>query len=45
MLTVAPVLALGCLFFLVGSRHLPSDQERARKPSGGSARDRSTSTV
>jgi MFS family permease len=38
MLTVAPVLVLGCLFFLIGSRHLPDDQERARKASGGGTR-------
>jgi MFS family permease len=37
MLTVAPVLAIGCLFFLIGSRHLQNDQERARKFSGGGA--------
>jgi MFS family permease len=36
MLSVVPVLALGCLFFLFGSRHLHDDQERARKLSGGS---------
>ena len=35
MLSVIPVLALGCLFFLFGSRHLQDDQEQARKPSGG----------
>jgi MFS family permease len=33
MLSVVPVLALGCLFFLIGSRHLHEDQERARKHS------------
>jgi hypothetical protein len=38
MLAVVPVLALGCLFFLIGSRHLHDDQERARKVSGGSGR-------
>jgi MFS family permease len=37
MLAVIPVLALGCLFFLVGSRHLHDDQERTRKSSGGGA--------
>ncbi len=31
MLSVVPVLALGSLFFLLGSRHLAEDQERARK--------------
>jgi MFS family permease len=35
MLAVIPVLVLGCLFFLIGSRHLHDDQERARKESGG----------
>jgi MFS family permease len=30
MLAVVPVMVLGCLFFLLGSRHLPEDQERAR---------------
>jgi hypothetical protein len=35
MLSVVPVLALGSLLFLLGSRHLPADQERARLASGG----------
>ena len=30
MLSVAPVLVLGCIFFLLGARHLPSDQEKVR---------------
>ena len=30
MLSVAPVLALGCVFFLLGSRYLPADQEKVR---------------
>jgi MFS family permease len=30
MLAVAPVLVLGCIFFLLGSRHLPADQEKIR---------------
>jgi MFS family permease len=30
MLSVAPVLFLGFLFFAIGARYLPSDQERAR---------------
>lgn len=34
MLSVVPVLALGSLFFLLGSRHLPHDQERARQAGG-----------
>jgi len=29
MLAVVPVLALGCFFFLLGSRHLAADMERA----------------
>jgi hypothetical protein len=33
MLSVVPVLALGCLFFLLGSRHLAKDMERV-EPSG-----------
>ncbi|MDR3638049.1 MAG: MFS transporter [Isosphaeraceae bacterium] len=35
MLSVIPVLILGALFFLVGSRHLAEDQERARMHGGG----------
>jgi MFS family permease len=35
MLSVVPVLAIGSLLFLLGSRHLPADQERARLASGG----------
>ena len=35
MLVVVPMLALGALFFLIGSRHLPGDQERARRLGGG----------
>ncbi len=35
MLSVIPVLALGAVFFLLGSRHLPRDQERARQSGGG----------
>lgn len=34
MLAVVPMLVLGCLFFLLGSRHLPGDQERARLQGG-----------
>jgi MFS transporter, Spinster family, sphingosine-1-phosphate transporter len=30
MLSVVPVLALGCVFFLIGSRYLPRDQEKVR---------------
>ncbi|WP_435006446.1 spinster family MFS transporter [Tundrisphaera lichenicola] len=36
MLAVIPMMALGALFYLRGSRYLPEDQEQARK-SGGSA--------
>ena len=35
MLAVVPMLALGCLFFLLGTKHLPADQERARSEGGG----------
>lgn len=37
MLAVVPVMALGCLFFLLGSRHLPTDQESARLEGGDDA--------
>jgi MFS family permease len=42
MLSVAPVLLLGCVFFVIGSRTLPEDQERVRaaaKPGGGDLHD------
>ena len=32
MLSVVPMLVLGSLFYLRGSRYLPADQERARSP-------------
>jgi MFS transporter, Spinster family, sphingosine-1-phosphate transporter len=35
MLCVVPVLVLGCLFFLFGSRHLVEDQDSARLLGGG----------
>lgn len=35
MLSVIPVLGLGALFFLLGSRHLPADQERIRQGGDG----------
>ena len=35
MLSVVPVLALGAVFFYLGSRHLPDDQDRARLSSDG----------
>jgi hypothetical protein len=38
MLSVVPVLSLGCVFFLLGSRHLPADQEKVRG-AGGVAHD------
>jgi MFS transporter, Spinster family, sphingosine-1-phosphate transporter len=34
MLAVVPVLALGCIFFLIGSRYLPADQEKVRAAAG-----------
>jgi MFS transporter, Spinster family, sphingosine-1-phosphate transporter len=37
MLAVAPVIALGCVFFLLGSRTLPADQEKVRKAGGAGA--------
>jgi MFS transporter, Spinster family, sphingosine-1-phosphate transporter len=37
MLSVVPVLGLGAFFFLLGSRHLPADQERAVHASGGAS--------
>ncbi len=37
MLSVAPVLVLGCVFFLLGSRHLPQDEDQARAAGGGEA--------
>jgi hypothetical protein len=41
MLSVVPILALGCLFFLLGSRHLAKDMERVEssgeKGTGASA--------
>ena len=37
MLSVCPVLALGALFFLYGSRHLVQDQDRVRQAGGGPA--------
>jgi MFS transporter, Spinster family, sphingosine-1-phosphate transporter len=39
MLSVVPVLMLGCIFFLVASRHLAGDQERARKFGGNAPED------
>ncbi len=34
MLSVMPILAIGFVFFLVGSRHLPEDQDRAQAAAG-----------
>jgi hypothetical protein len=34
MLAVVPMMVLGCLFFLLGAKHLPEDQERARLATG-----------
>ena len=39
MLSVVPVLLLGCLFFLTGSRHLAADQDRAQLAGGGEGED------
>jgi hypothetical protein len=41
MLSVVPVMLFGAFFFLLGSRHLPDDQERARH----SFQDESTDVV
>jgi hypothetical protein len=35
MLSVVPMMVLGCLFFLLGAKHLPEDMERARIERGG----------
>ena len=37
MLSVVPVLVLGCLFYFLGSRHLAADQDRARSAGRGRA--------
>jgi MFS family permease len=37
MLAVAPVMALGCVFFLLGSRTLPADQDKVRKAADAGA--------
>jgi MFS family permease len=34
MLAVIPVMALGAVLFLIGARHLPQDQDRARETTG-----------
>jgi MFS family permease len=39
MLAVAPVLALGCVFFLLGSRHLARDEEKARAAGAGGSEE------
>jgi MFS transporter, Spinster family, sphingosine-1-phosphate transporter len=39
MLSLIPMLALGGLFFLIGSRYLAADQDRARHLSGGGSGD------
>jgi MFS transporter, Spinster family, sphingosine-1-phosphate transporter len=38
MMLVIPVLVLGGVFFIIGSRHLPADEDRARSLSGGDDR-------
>jgi MFS family permease len=35
MLAVVPLLALGCVFFVLGSKHLPADQAKVRGSGGG----------
>ncbi len=35
MLSVVPMMVLGCIFFVLGARHLPDDMERARLERGG----------
>jgi MFS transporter, Spinster family, sphingosine-1-phosphate transporter len=35
MLSVVPVLALGCVLFFIGARYLPEDQERVRAEGAG----------
>jgi hypothetical protein len=35
LLAVVPVLLLGCILFLLGSRYLPRDQERATRRGAG----------
>jgi hypothetical protein len=39
MLSLVPVLALGAIFFLIGSRFLPRDQEKVRGAGGVSAEE------
>jgi MFS family permease len=39
MLSVAPVLLLGVVFFLLGSRHLPRDEDRAKAAGAGAPED------
>jgi MFS transporter, Spinster family, sphingosine-1-phosphate transporter len=39
MLSVAPILLLGFLFFVIGSIYLPGDQEKARGAGGVAAED------
>jgi hypothetical protein len=39
MLLVIPMLALGAIFFFLGSRYLPADQDRARQLGAGTAVD------
>jgi MFS transporter, Spinster family, sphingosine-1-phosphate transporter len=34
MLAVIPVLAIGCVFFLIGSRYLPADEEKVQAAGG-----------
>jgi MFS transporter, Spinster family, sphingosine-1-phosphate transporter len=40
MLAVIPVLAIGCVFFLIGSRYLPADEEKVRNAGEPAAGER-----
>ncbi len=44
MLAVAPVLAIGAVFFLIGSRHLPQDEDQAVASGGKPADERAIRT-
>jgi MFS transporter, Spinster family, sphingosine-1-phosphate transporter len=39
MLVVAPVMSLGVVFFVLGSRTLPADQEKVRTAGGAGGDD------
>lgn len=42
MLSVGPVLVLGIVFFLLGARHLPHDEDEAHRASGGAEEEPSS---